>query len=149
MSEIALLANTVATCVMVGVIWFVQVVHYPLLSKYGAAQSTQVAREHQRQTVWVVGVPIAVEGVSTLFLLADRPDGVVIYLPWVGAILLAVALGSTVWLSVPLHSRMASAHDHTVARKLVRTNWPRTIAWSARAIVCVAMILQASAIWPL
>ena len=149
MSEIALLANTVATCVMVGVIWFVQVVHYPLLSKFGAAQSTQVAREHQRRTVWVVGVPIAVEGTSTLFLLASRPDGVVIYLPWVGALFLAVALGSTVWLSVPLHSRMASAHDNTVARKLVRTNWPRTIAWSARAIVCVAMILQASAIWPL
>ena len=149
MSEVALLANTVATCVMVGIIWFVQIVHYPLLSKFGSAQSTQVAREHQRRTGWVVGAPIAVEGISTLFLLTDRPDGVVVYLPWVGAILLAVALGSTVWLSVPLHSRMASAHDNTVARKLVRTNWSRTFAWSARAIVCVAMILQARAIWPL
>jgi hypothetical protein len=147
--DIALLANAIATCVMVGVIWFVQVVHYPLLSQFGAAQSTQVAREHQRRTGWVVGIPIAVEGVSTLVLLADRPAGVAIYLPWVGAILLAVALGSTVLLSVPLHSRMVAAHDDTVARKLVRTNWPRTIAWSARAIVCVAMIVQARAIWPL
>ncbi len=147
--DLALFANTVATCMMVGVIWFVQVVHYPLLSQYGAAQSTQVAREHQRRTGWVVGAPLAVEGISTLVLLADRPAGVAIYLPWVGAALLAVALGSTVLLSVPLHSRMASAHDATVARKLVRTNWPRTIAWSARAIVCVTMILQASATWPL
>lgn len=149
MSEIALLANTIATCVMVGIIWFVQIVHYPLLARFGVAQSTQVAREHQRRTSWVVGAPLTVEGISTLLLLAYRPAGVAVYLPWAGAILLAVALGSTVLLSVPLHSRMASAHDDTIARKLVRTNWPRTIAWSARAIVCVAMIMQASAIWPL
>ena len=144
MSDIALLANTAATCVMVGVIWFVQIVHYPLLSRFGSAHSTQVAHEHQRRTGWVVGAPMAVEGVSTLALLANRPDGIAIYLPWVGAVLLAVALGSTVLLSVPLHSRLALSHDEAVGRKLVLTNWPRTIAWSARSVICIAMILQAS-----
>lgn len=144
MSDIALLANAAAACVMTGVIWFVQVVHYPLLAQFGSAQATQVAQEHQRRTGWVVGAPMAVEGVSTLVLLAKSPEGVAVLLPWVGAVLLAVALGSTVFLSVPLHSRMAIAHDEDAARKLILTNWPRTIAWSARAVICVVMIVQAS-----
>jgi len=39
----ALYANTIATAVMVGVIWFVQVVHYPLLAQFGSTQSIAVA----------------------------------------------------------------------------------------------------------
>jgi len=37
---------------------------------------------------------------------------------------------------------MATNPTVEVGRRLVVTNWPRTIAWSARAVVCVAMLLQ-------
>ena len=35
MSELMLLTNAFATLAMVGLIWFVQVVHYPLFAKVG------------------------------------------------------------------------------------------------------------------
>ena len=47
---LALYANTIATAVMVGVIWFVQVVHYPLLAQFGSSQSVAVAEQHQQRT---------------------------------------------------------------------------------------------------
>ena len=78
----ALYANTIATAVMVGVIWFVQVVHYPLLAQFGSTQSVAVAEQHQQRTGYVVGLPMLVEGVSTLWLLARTPDGVAALLPW-------------------------------------------------------------------
>jgi hypothetical protein len=96
---VALYANTIATAVMVGVIWFVQVVHYPLLAQFGSTQSVAVAEQHQTRTGYVVGLPMLVEGLSTLWLLARTPDGVAVWLPWANAVLLAVALGSTVLLS--------------------------------------------------
>ncbi|MFM8390558.1 MAG: hypothetical protein ACKOA5_15085, partial [Actinomycetota bacterium] len=71
-----LVLNLVATCVMVGVIWFVQLVHYPLLALIGIDRAPEIAVEHQRRTAWVVGLPMAVEGVTTLVLLFARPDGV-------------------------------------------------------------------------
>lgn len=142
MSDVALVANLVSTAVMVGVIWFVQVVHYPLLAQFGASQSVDVAHVHQRRTGFVVGAPMAIEGVSTLVLLAYRPDSVSIMLPWVGAVLLAVSLGSTVLLSVPLHARMAEGFLPETGRRLVVTNWPRTIAWSLRLVVCCLMCAQ-------
>lgn len=128
---------------MVGVIWFVQLVHYPLLSIIGVDRAPDVAVEHQRRTAWVVGPPMATEGVTTLILLVARPDGVSAWLPWAGAFVLAIVLGSTVLLSVPLHERMATAPDASIGRRLVATNWPRTIGWTMRAGIAALMLSQA------
>ena len=141
---IPLILNAAGTLVMVGVIWFVQLVQYPLLALIGTDRAAEVAREHQRRTGWVVGAPMAVEGVTTLILLANRPDGVSVLLPWVAACFLAVALGCTVLLSVPLHEKMANQPDETVGQRLVTTNWPRTIAWSVRGVLVVVMLVQAT-----
>jgi hypothetical protein len=85
---------------------------------------------------------MAVEGVSTLALLVDPPSAVWTGWPWIGAFLLAIVLASTVFLSVPLHARMAHAHDERVGRRLVLTNWPRTVGWTARGCISVVMVLQ-------
>lgn len=146
MAEVILLANCIATATMVGVIWFVQWVHYPLLVTTAVDNSVdvaiRVAKQHQRRTGQVLALPMAIEGFSTLGLLISRPDAVGFVLPWFGAVLLAVALGSTVLLSVPLHAKLATNPTADVARRLVVTNWPRTIAWSARGVICMMMVLQ-------
>ena len=141
-SEIVLLVNFVASAVMTGVIWFVQWVHYPLLATVPVDRAVDTAIEHQRRTGQVLALPMAVEGVTTLWLLVSRPDAVSLVLPWVGAVLLAVALGSTVFLSVPLHTKMASNPTAEVGRRLVATNWPRTIAWTTRLALCGVMLAQ-------
>ncbi len=142
MSETILLANFVAATVMTGVIWFVQWVHYPLLASVPVDRAVKVAEQHQRSTGQVLAIPMAVEGFTTLGLLISRPEGVQVIWPWIGAALLAVALGSTVILSVPLHAKMVANPTAEVGRRLVVTNWPRTIAWSARAVVCTVMLMQ-------
>ncbi len=142
MSEIILLANFVAATVMTGVIWFVQWVHYPLLASVPVDRAVETAIKHQRSTGQVLAIPMAVEGFTTLGLLISRPEGVQVIWPWIGAVLLAVALGSTVILSVPLHAKMVANPTAEVGRRLVVTNWPRTIAWSARAVVCTVMLMQ-------
>ena len=139
-----LVINALATCVMVGVIWFVQLVHYPLLATIGIDRASEIAVEHQRRTGWVVGLPMAGEGVTTLWLVFDSPNGVNSALPFVGGFLLAIALGSTIFLSVPLHEKMALAPTVAIGHKLVRTNWPRTIAWTLRGVLLAIMLLQAT-----
>jgi len=135
-------AHLAATLVMCGVIWFVQLVHYPLLSVVPVEAAASTALEHQRRTSWVVAAPMAVEGVTVLAIFFSPPEGVSWWLPWVGGVLLAVALGSTVFLSVPRHTRMAMRPDPEVGRELVATNWPRTVAWSLRGAVAVAVAVQ-------
>jgi len=143
MPEAALVANLAATWMMVGVIWFVQRVHYPLLALVGTERASRVALQHQSRTAQVVAVPMAIEGVSTLILLVDRPAAVNWALPWCAAVLLAVALCCTVLLSVPLHTQMAAAPTTATGQRLVRTNWPRTIAWTTRGALVAIMAVQA------
>lgn len=142
MNELALVANLAATLVMVGVIWFVQIVHYPLLAIVPMDAASSTALIHQRRTAYVVGLPMAVEGVSTLALLGAVPDEVWWWMPWLGGVLLAVALGSTVLLSVPRHAQMAQNPTPEIGRSLVCTNWPRTIAWSLRGVLGIIMLCQ-------
>ena len=140
MADLVLLLNLVSTFTMVGVIWFVQVVHYPLLAVVPVESASTVAVDHQRRTGWVVMLPMAIEGFTTLGLLKWVPEGVAWWVPWLNGVFLAVALGCTVLLSVPRHARMAAHPDASVGRELVLTNWPRTIAWSARGVVVALML---------
>ena len=135
-----LVLNTVAAWGMVGVIWTVQVVHYPLLASLSEARPASAAAEHQRRITGVVGPLMAVEGVTTLLLLASRPATMGAATAWVAAVLLAVALGSTILLQVPLHGRLAAGHDADAARRLISTNWIRTVAWTGRGVL-LAIVL--------
>ena len=142
MDDFVLTVHLVSACIMVGVIWFVQLVHYPLLAVVPVESAKQVAEKHQKWTGIVVGPPMAVEGVSTLILWANTPAGVWWWLTWANGACLAVALLCTIFLSVPRHARMVEAPDAQVGKELVLTNWPRTIAWTMCGLLAAVMLLQ-------
>src|SRR4028119_2428265 len=60
---------------MVGVIWFVQVVHYPLFSRVGPEKFSLYSEAHSRLTTYVVGPPMLVEAATALLLVFRRPEG--------------------------------------------------------------------------
>ena len=130
-----LVVGTAATWAMVGLIWMVQLVHYPMLATYSALAPATAAEDHQRRISWVVAPLMAAEGVTALVLLAERPDTMPTWSAWLAAALLGLALLSTVFVQVPLHAQLARGHDVGVAEKLVSTNWVRTIAWTLRGLL--------------
>ena len=135
--EWLLLLHAVTTLFMVGVIWFVQVVHYPLFSRVGEAQFPEYEHHHARRTGWVVGPPMLVElgtAIATAWCLGGA-------LAWCGLGLLAVVWTSTGLWQVPAHRRLEGGFDAAVQRRLVSTNWVRTVAWSARGIIACALIV--------
>ena len=137
-------AHLAATAAMTGLIWFVQIVHYPLFEAIGPDRFVAYELAHQRRTSFVVGPPMAVEGVTALVLLVAAPSGIGPALPLTGLGLLAVIHASTVFLQIPAHAALARSHDPDSIHRLVRTNWIRTIGWSARSGVAVAMLIEAA-----
>ncbi len=130
-----LIISAAATWAMVGLIWTIQLVHYPMLASYSAMAPRAAAVEHQRRISRVVGPLMASEGVTTLVLLVDRPDTMSATCAFVAAALLGIALGSTILVQVPLHTLLAEGSDDRAAERLITTNWLRTIAWSSRGLV--------------
>ena len=124
-----------ASWAMVGLIWMVQLVHYPMLAMYSAAAPATAAADHQRRISWVVGPLMVAEGFSALILLAERPATMPAWSAWAAAALLGVALTSTVMVQVPLHARLAERHDVRDAAQLISSNWVRTAAWTMRGLL--------------
>lgn len=138
MIDLALPVHAAATWFMVGLIWFVQVVHYPLFAGVGAQGWSEYSLRHQKRTTLVVAPAMLAELAATAWLLALLPGPLTI----AGAVLLALAWASTFFVQVPLHARLGKGHDAAIMRKLVATNWARTALWTARG--AIALVLVAS-----
>ncbi len=138
---IVLVAGAAATWAMVGLIWVIQLVHYPMLVGWTTASPVEAASFHQRRISFVVGPLMAVEGITALALLVDRPEMMSAGAAWVAAALLGVALGSTALIQVPLHSRLIAGTDEEAADRLCSTNWIRTAAWTLRGLVLAAVLV--------
>ncbi len=120
------------TAFLTGLIWWVQLVHYPLFARVGAEAFTDFHRQHVRRATWVVAPAMILEAVTGVLLVWMRPADPFC---WLGISLLAVIWGSTAWIQVPLHGRLEDGFDPRVHARLVRSNWLRTAAWSLRAVV--------------
>jgi hypothetical protein len=140
LGDVIALVHAAATGVMTGLIWFVQVVHYPLLARVGAASFVEYEQAHVRRTTWVVAPAMLVEAATATvlpFVSLTQPGRA---LAWSGLALLAAVWMSTAVFQVPCHRKLAHGFDKDVARRLVGTNWIRTVGWSLRLVVAFALL---------
>ncbi|MFM1848787.1 MAG: hypothetical protein RL417_2261 [Pseudomonadota bacterium] len=132
-----LLIHAAATLIMVGVIWVIQLVHYPLFALVGRENFTAYERSHTLR-IGVIVIP-------TMMVEAITAAGLVIFVggaaPLSGALLLVIIWGSTWGLQVPCHERLAVQFDEGAWRRLVRTNWIRTVGWTGRGAIALALLL--------
>ena len=135
-----LVLSAAATWAMVGLIWMVQLVHYPLFARVGPQHVIAYEREHTRRITWVVLPLMMAELACTAVLAAWLPPGPARSTAWVGAGLLAVVWASTALVQVPQHERLSHSWDAAVHRALVRGNWVRTLAWSARGVLALLLL---------
>ncbi|MFN0057603.1 MAG: hypothetical protein ACKVX7_04030 [Planctomycetota bacterium] len=138
--RLLLLAHLAATLFMTGLIWFVQVVHYPLFPGNGETEFANYHRRHAGLTTWVVGPPMLIEGATALLLFWYRPAQVAAWQLWTGMTLLAVIWLSTALLQVPCHEALSRGFDSLVHERLVQTNWLRTAAWTLRGLLALWML---------
>lgn len=138
--ELLLLVHIGATLFMVGLIWFVQIVHYPLFGGVGEEKFVAYAEAHSRLTSWVVGPPMLLEASTTVALLFFRPAKIPAWAAWVGLILLAAIWLSTSFLQVPRHTALGEGFNVSAHEFLVISNWIRTFGWSARGLLVLWMV---------
>ena len=130
--RVLLLLNFAAAAYLTGLIWTVQLVHYPSFGLVPKAAWPAFHAAHTRRMSYVVLAPMVLE------------LGLAIGLAWTGRRLLPGAAGwwslglvglawaVTFFISVPFHNRLAQGFDYIAIDGLTRTNWLRTLAWTAR-----------------
>ena len=140
---LALLLQAGVSCFLTGLIWIVQVVHYPLMSRVGADRFAEYERLHAAWITPVVGPAMLLEAALAAWLLLQTPAGIPSWSTKVGLALVVLIWGVTFFVSVPCHAQLAAGFDAAAHDRLVSTNWIRTIAWTARAALSLWMLWQA------
>lgn len=139
--DVAVLLHAAVTWFLGGLIWFVQLVHYPLFTAVGTEAFVAYEREHCRRTNWIVLPAMSAEAILAGGLWWCAP-GALASVALVGLVALATVWGSTFLLQVPCHRQLAEVADPTTIRRLVASNWLRTGAWSVRALVAAALLID-------
>ncbi len=138
--RLLLTSHAAATWFMTGVIWFVQIVHYPLFKWIGSDAFSAYERDNIVRTAAVVVPVMLLEAFCAVMLLRRRSDSVDRGSAAVGAGLLAMIWASSLFLQFPMHTILTNGFDPAITVQLTSTNWIRTLLWSARSLLAARMI---------
>ena len=136
------LMQLVSCILLTGLIWVIQVVHYPLFCLVGSKEFKKYEKEHQKRISYIVGPLFLIEAFSAVVLLFFfNRLGPFKYFYLVSFVLLIGIWLSTFYLQVPLHMQLMRGKNKTLVQKLVKTNWLRTAGWSLRSSILLLLLV--------
>lgn len=141
-SQLLLLSSAALMFWVLGQIWFVQIVVYPLFAQVGEADYVRYHRLYSRR----IPVPVIIPGFTSFLL----PVVLAFYGPtvplWMSAANIAagiVGLLVTVLFEIPRHARLTKGKNDGTIAELIRYNWPRTLSISIQSAITFAMLIYA------
>lgn len=138
--KLLLLLNFALAVYLTGLIWTVQVVHYPSFGLVKPADFVAFHKAHTTRMSYVVLMPMVLElGLAVWLAWQGRALGAAVW--WALALVLLI-WAATFFISVPFHNRLAQGFDYVAIDGLVRTNWLRTVAWTGRTAVLGYLLYQ-------
>ena len=124
--------NLAFAAFMTGVIWFVQLIHYPMMHEVEEPAFRGYQHEYTRKIKWLVGPAMAAELLASAALAFWRPAGVSAWIVWPLLLAVTAIWASTFLIQVPCHDRLSEGFSRKTHQKLVSSNWIRTVLWSGR-----------------
>jgi len=121
---------------MTGIIWFVQLIHYPLFKKIPIEALPAYERKNYKTAYLTVPVMV-VELITGLYIFFFAYTELFIW----NMILLAIIEFSTIIFQIPIQMRIAKSASTELISKLVNTNWIRTVSWTLRCIILIYISL--------
>ena len=128
-----------STFFLTGLIWVIQLVHYPSFLYIDEKNFPSFESFHTKSISLIVLPTMIFELISGAYLYIVKPNTE--YDIFLFSLLILIWF-STFFLSVPLHGKLSIKKDIKVINRLIYTNWPRTIFWSLRSILLILTILE-------
>ena len=139
---IAVIFNLVISSFMVGLIWLIQLVSYPLFSFVNSGDFQKYHSAHVKKIKPLVASAMTLEAGTALILLVFMSD-VAVGLLVINTTLLCLIWVSTAFLQIPYHQRLEFPENQIMyTEKLVNTNWIRTILWTSKLIISIWVLVS-------
>jgi hypothetical protein len=122
---------------MCGIIWLIQLVHYPSFRFIEKKDFVHFEFFHTKWITFIVMPMMILEIILQAYLVWKFPTQS--YL--ITTCLLIIIWFTTFLFSVPVHNKLSSAKDDVLIDKLIHTNWIRTFCWSARMLILFSALV--------
>lgn len=124
---------------MLGLILVIQWVHYPSFHFIDRDKFVEYSPFHGSRITPIVLPLMTIEIITGIWLCyLESYEG--LYL--LNACLVVITWLSTFFLSVPIHQKLISGYDSYLVDRLVRTNYPRLIAWVLHCGILFYLVSQ-------
>ncbi|TSC70369.1 MAG: putative signal peptide protein [Parcubacteria group bacterium Gr01-1014_46] len=132
--ELLFVIHYVSTLIMTGAIWLAQLSQYPLLVYVGRKNFIRYEHEHVRRISGIAWFIIYLELITSVLLLLQQGTRTNKFL-WIAFILIVIIWLATWFIQYPIHKKLEQGFDKRLYRKLVSSNWIRTISWTIRSLI--------------
>jgi len=140
LATLALLLCLFFTLYNVGVIWVLQLNHYPLYAQVGQGEFQAYLVAHNQRILLPIVLPGIIAFASSLLLLWRRPVEAPKWSVWVVIVLNAAILLSTILAQGPAHNALArDGYSEALIQRIITTNWLRTVAWTINGVLLLWM----------
>ena len=130
--------NVISAFLLTGVIWTIQIVHYPSFHYIDKMSFTNFHHFHERRISIIVMPLMLIELTTSTALYINNMSSIVFAL---NLLIVVLIWCSTFFVQVPIHSILSEKKDKKLIEKLVNTNWIRTFLWSMRMLLIIDEII--------
>lgn len=131
--EFLLILNLTSTFMLCGLIWTIQLVHYPSFHLLDRENFNSHMAFHKFRISIIVVPLMLTELITSTFLAFFAVSLTLIH--QIGFLLVLTIWLTTFLFQVPLHSKISEKYNEESVTKLVRTNIVRTVLWSFKAML--------------
>jgi len=140
-----LLTNLTISAILCGLIWTIQLVHYPSFLDVGPDQYVVFQQNHMKNISILVIPLMLLELGAGIYLQLEHLKENIHWLIYVASLLLLIIWVVTMFVASPLHGKLASqGYDKKGIQQLVNINWIRTVAWTLRTAIFFFLVWRYS-----
>ena len=134
------LVNLVLSFIAVGLIWTIQLVHYPSMRFIPKEKFLAYHKFHSLRISLIAMPLMIIELITSFLLLYQNFNNVIQKIFLINFVLVVLIWLSTFLIQVPLHNVLSKEKNSKIISKLILSNWFRTILWTARSILMILFL---------
>ena len=124
---------------MCGLIWTIQIVHYPFF-KFINNQDFYKAHIFHQQKISFIVVPLMLIELSTgIYILYLYLESNFLFY-FINLLIIFIIWATTFFIMVPIHKTLLLNNSIKNIKKLIFFNWIRTISWSLKSILLLYLL---------
>lgn len=122
-----------STSIMVGVIWVIQLLHYPSFHFVQKSDYPKFQQFHMSRISLIVIPAMIIEFITGIIMLQFGFSSNFLFIS--SLVILITIWGITFIFFTKMHQVLISGYNEIIVNRLISINWSRTLLWSLRLLI--------------